>query len=74
MAKRGHGKKGKKGKKGSLQSAMHAGIAKGMGGGKRRSNKRPLAFLKKMAAKMEKNLPRLKAIIAKGGSDGRPLT
>jgi hypothetical protein len=31
-------------------------------------NKRPLPFLKKMAAKMEKNLPKLQAIIkARGG-------
>jgi hypothetical protein len=30
-------------------------------------NKRPVAFLKKMAAKMEKNLPRLKAIIKQRG-------
>jgi hypothetical protein len=60
-------------KKDHLQTAISAGIAKGMGkrGGKRK-DMRPLSFLKKMKAKMEKNLPKLEALIAKGTSGGRP--
>jgi hypothetical protein len=66
-AKKSKRRKGKR--KGSLQSAMAKGIAKGLGGGGKRGkkNQRPLPFLKKMAAKMEKNLPRLKEIIRQRG-------
>jgi len=64
------GKKGrKKGKKKDVVASFKKKASKIV-----RGNKRPVAFLKKMAAKMERNLPKLKAIIAKNGSDGRPLT
>ena len=72
------GKKGKKGKKNHLAAAVSKGLRAGLRGessGKKsgkRKDMRPLSFLKKMKAKMEKNLPKLDALIAKGTSGGRP--
>ena len=72
------GKKGKKGKKNHLAAAVSKGFRAGLRGesggkkGGKRKDMRPLSFLKKMKAKMEKNLPKLDALIAKGTSGGRP--
>lgn len=74
---KGKGKKSHKGKKKDhLKSAIESGIKRGLGGGgkgsKKRKDMRPLSFLKEMKSRMEKNLPKLEKLIAKGTSGGRP--
>ena len=64
--------KGKKSKRSSNKKAVERAFrAAGGGGGKRgRSNQRPLAFLKQMAFKMRKNLPKLEALIERRSKGG----
>jgi hypothetical protein len=66
-------RKGKKSKRSSNKKAVERAFraAGGGGGGKRgRSNQRPLAFLKQMAFKMRKNLPKLEALIERRSKGG----
>jgi hypothetical protein len=62
-------KKAKKSKKGKKKSGLNAALRSGIEKGMKRSAKtqRPLPFLKKMALKMKKNLPKLEAIIKQRG-------
>ena len=65
-------RKGKKSKRSSNKKVVERAFrAAGGGGGKRgRSNQRPLAFLKQMAFKMRKNLPKLEALIERRSKGG----